>query len=246
MKRAVFLVVGLLFSGAVSHNANAGTVTIGTANFGNCYPFMCNDSGTSSGPSITYQQVYAASAFPGPISITDEEFPWLFAQQFGGNDTLLGGTYVFTLSTTSAAVNGLSSSSLSSNLGADATQVLSVTIPAGGVSFGTSYTFTNTSPFSYDPVNGNLLLQVAVSNQDNVPNGSGNSYVDSDGTGMLTSRAYAFGGADSGSADSTGLVTTFSFGVPEPSSLSVLAGGVLLLIGMVRPRQCRASVGRNA
>lgn len=243
MKRAVLTAIGLLLSGAVSYSANAGTVTIGTADSGNCYPFMCNDSGASVGPSITYQQVYAASAFSGPISITDEEFAWVFAQQFGGSDTLLGGTYVFTLSTTSTAVNGLNSSSLSSNLGADATQVLSVTIPAGGVSFGTSQTFTNTSPFDYNPANGNLLLQVAVSNQDNVPNGSGNSYVDADGTGALTSRAYSLNGADSGFADSTGLVTTFSFGpataVPEPSSLLVAAGGLLLMLGMVRRRQER-------
>jgi hypothetical protein len=243
MKRAVLAAIGLLFSGAVSYNANAGTVTIGTADTGNCYPFMCNDSGVSSGPSITYQQVYAASAFPGPISITDEGFAWLFAQQFGGSDTLLGGTYVFTLSTTSAGVDGLNPNSLSANLGADATQVLSVTIPAGGVSFGTSYTFTNTSPFDYNPANGNLLLQVAVSNQDNVLNGNGNSYVDADDTGALTSRAYAIPSMDISIADSTGLVTTFSFGpataVPEPSSLLVAAGGMLLMLGMVRLREER-------
>jgi hypothetical protein len=241
MKKVVLTAVGLLFSGAVSYDANAGTVTIGTVNDANCYPFMCNDSGTSNGPSITYQQVYAASAFPGPISVTDEEFT--LAQGAGVGDTLLGGTYVFTLSTTSAPVNGLNASSLSANLGADAAQVLSVTIPAGGISFGASYTFTNTSPFDYNPANGNLLLQVAVSNQDNVFNGDGNSFNDADENGLLTSRAYAFNGFDSGSADSIGLVTTFSFGsstpVPEPSSLLVAAGGVLLMLGMVRVREER-------
>jgi len=39
--------------------AHGATVTVGFHNTGNCYPFLCNDSGISSGQSIEYQQVYA-------------------------------------------------------------------------------------------------------------------------------------------------------------------------------------------
>jgi hypothetical protein len=240
MTRALFTAIGLILGGALAHNADAGTITIGTADTGNCVPFMCNGSETSTGPSVTYQQVYSASTFSGPVSIAAENFLWVFAQSFGGNDTLLGGTYVFTLSTTSAPVNGLSTN-LSANLGADAAQVLSVTIAPGGVSFGASYTFTNTTPFDYNPASGNLLLQVAVSNQDDVANGDGNSYVDADDTGALTSRAYTFpsGPAAGSYSDGSGLVTTFTYGpvsISEPDPLLLTVGGLLLLIGVARVR----------
>jgi hypothetical protein len=145
---------------------------------------MCNGSGTSTGQSIQYEQVYSATAFSGPITITSETFFWNFAQEFGGSDKLLGGTYNLFLSTTSASVGGLSAT-LNNNLGADNTEVLSLTVPSGGESFGTSFTFTNSTDFNYNPSNGNLLLEVIVSNQDNVANFSGNSYNDADDTGTL-------------------------------------------------------------
>ena len=61
--------VTLLTAGAF-----AAPITIGTAQSGNCYPFMCNDSGTSSGVSIDYQQVYTSSAFSGPVMINSITF----------------------------------------------------------------------------------------------------------------------------------------------------------------------------
>ena len=55
-------------------NVPSPAVTVGVANDGNCYPFMCNDSGSSVGPSIHYQQVYAASAFSGLTQINSLTF----------------------------------------------------------------------------------------------------------------------------------------------------------------------------
>jgi hypothetical protein len=240
MQKMAMAATAALLLGLATQAVQAAPITIGVASSGNCYPFMCNDSGSSNGPSIQYQQVYAAGAFPGPTTITSETFYSDFAQQFGGTNTLLGGTYVFSLSTTAAPVNGLSGT-LSANIGADNTQVLSVTIASGGVPFGTSYTFVNTTAFVYDPAAGNLLLNIQVSDQDNVPNGSGNSYNDADYSGAQTSRAYGFNGSDDAvDTDSVALVTTFnaeSTAVPEPSSLLMIVGGLLGFAGALRRKR---------
>lgn len=230
MKRIFAAAAGLLLLAATAHGALAGAVTVGVATTGDCYPFMCNDTGTSIGPSIHYQQIYAASAFPGLFTIGSETFYWDVAQMFGGSDTLLGGTYVFSLSTTSVAVGGLSTD-LSSNLGADNTEVGSFTIPAGGVSFGTAFTFDNSTPFTFDPTRGNLLLDIAVTNQDNVPNvpSSDNSFTDDDVSGSVMSSAWNLSNGPE-LAPINGLVTTFGSpvppSIPEPGSLLLLAGAL--------------------
>ena len=68
-------------------------VTVGNYDSGNCYPFMCNDSGTSTGVSIDYQQAYNSAKFSG--STTINSMSWYFASVFGGNDVILGGNYSF-------------------------------------------------------------------------------------------------------------------------------------------------------
>jgi hypothetical protein len=216
---------------ALSSVARADEVTVGVADTGDCYPFMCNDSGTGSGLAIEYQQVYSSSEFSGPMLITSETFYDLYAQMFGGDDLLFGGNYTFSLSTTSADVNMLGTD-LADNLGADDTTVLTYSASPGGEMFGTDFTFTNTTPFLYNPADGNLLLDITVEDQDNLVNALGNSYNDADDTGMETSRAYEFtGDATTAVADSTGLVTTFeTTPVPEPSTF-VLAFTFVSLLG---------------
>lgn len=240
MLRACVLAL-IVFTGAsVAGQAGATSVRIGTPapGQGNCLPFMCNISGTSSGQTIDYEQVYASSAFSSPMDVSSLTF---YESAVGGSDTLLGGTYDFYLSTTGAAVNGLGTN-LGSNLGSDNTEVLSVTIPARGTSFGNSYTFNLSRPFDYNPDLGNLLLDVIVWNQDNVPNGDGNGSDEVDYSGTQTSRADYFASDGYSAADSGGLVTTLgsTTSVPEPGSLVLFAAGLLGLARSQRRRFVRA------
>jgi PEP-CTERM motif len=218
---AIYLTAAALMCLVSGVSAFADT-TVGIVNAGNCYPFLCNDSGTSSGQTIDYQQVYSSAAFSGTQSITGLTFS--FNPVFLGTSTVLTGTYDIYLSTTSAAVNGLSSTA-ASNRGLDYTLV---DIFTGGVDSNPSFTI-NTSTFNYDPTTGNLLLEVIAFDQPNVPNGSGNGYIAADGTGTSTSRAWGLGATSTLRPDSIGLVTTFNTSVatPEPGSMGLLGFGIL-------------------
>jgi len=185
----------------------------GDANTGNCYPFGCTGWGTE------YQQVYASTDFSGPITITDIRFYHLNYSADAG--TLNSGTFTFSLSTTSAPVNGLSST-LANNLGLDNTQVFSGTLP-GTVAFG-SFFDVFVSPFTYDPANGNLLLDILSADAN-----GGQTFLDAhNGTfGDTSSRATNGPQCADDVCASWGLVTGFNenTAVPEPLTLSLFGAG---------------------
>jgi hypothetical protein len=172
---------------ATSQLTFAGGITVGQTNNGNCYPFMCNAAGTSSGPAIDYQQVFASTAFSG--SPTIDSLTFSYYAPWGGNATLLGGTYELEWGYAPLnAVDNLSTSLASNYLGAPQ-MIGSFVVPTGGLFYGPSFTFSFLA-FNYNPLQGDLLLEILVSNQDNVRNLSGNGYNQSDDTGIATSRAY--------------------------------------------------------
>ena len=210
-------------------------MTVGTYNGRNCYPFLCNDSGTSVGTSIDYQQAYTHTAFSGVITITNLEFS--YAAQSGGSSVMINGDYGIWLGTSANPFNALSSNQVA-NRSADWTLVDSLTVNNNGCDFNPVCTITLSTPFTYNPANGDLLLEVIVNNQANIPTGSGNGYVEADDSGAVTQRTWCLGASDcpNASADTTGLVTTFSTGrtTPEPGTFVMLGSGLVGLAGMLR------------
>ena len=171
---------GLLLTAlvAASSPAAAGSLTVGLTGSGlsgsACQPFTCptailTGSGLISPLSWTpdYQQVYASRNFASTTTFTGIAF-----LVRGSGDPAVssvnGGTFKISLSTTSAPVlgptnrgTGLNTTSLSANLGSDNVVVYNGPLPA--ISNG-MLKIVFTTPFSYNPSRGNLLLDVQSSN----------------------------------------------------------------------------------
>ncbi|HVO61337.1 MAG TPA: PEP-CTERM sorting domain-containing protein [Terriglobales bacterium] len=200
------------------------------AGTGNCFPFGCAYSGE-------YQQVYTSSLFNGPITITDLEF--FNTQVDFGATAMNSGNWAISLSTTSADWNTLSST-YANNIGANNTLVFNGDLSQPWA-FGNTLTITLSTPFTYDPSQGNLLMDIFVTGA-TTPGGS--IYFDTNGYNggsldgnTIFGRVYCSGCYPSGVVNNGyGLVTGFSTGTatPEPGTLMLLGSGALGIVGVLR------------
>ena len=204
---------GLLCTGPVPA-AHADLIIGGPGNNFSSMPFGQANSG------YTYQQVYSSSAFTESITITGMEF----YNTIYNNHSIStpSGTYTISLSTTSAGPTTLSGS-YASNVGADNTQVFSGSI-AQTWSFDKTLVITFSTPFTYNPANGNLLMNVYQTGTSQ----SGNA-IEFDANHSSTAMGImTFGSGGSGFVSSNqGLVTGFETNpVPIPGAILLFAPGL--------------------
>jgi len=138
--------------GTVESNPNGpNLIPFGGATTSNGVPF----------PGTTYQQVYLGSLFgSNQVRLTDVEF---FTHAQNGTRQVVSANYTFSMSTTARAVDALDQVNLASNVGPNQQAVFSGALGAGAI-VDSRFRVTFSSPFSFTPASGNLLLQVVRSN----------------------------------------------------------------------------------
>ena len=214
----------------------ANTTTEGNTG-GNSFPFSIAFYPASS---MRYQQVYGSGGFTGlgPITINAIAF------RPGSSGTAFGPTTMnvqIDLSTTTAAVDGLNTT-FATNQGADNMTVYNGNLTLSSANAGPRPKFFDIvinlqNPFTYNPLAGNLLLDVRQFNRVST------TYFDAptNPTDEI-SRLYQFNVNDpTGIQDTDGLVTQFRYktstsGIPEPGSF-LLLGLALPVYGLVKERK---------
>ena len=191
------------------------------------------------GGTMYFQQVYSSSAFPG---LAQQGGGWITALTFPQDPSATAKLEALRvdlqviLSTTPNAPDGLSTT-FSQNLGGNTTlvfprQIFDVTLPNGGAPL----TIPLQTPFYYNASAGqNLLLDIRNYGAIYGVGGIGSAAFDAQTTfGDAVSVVRSFGvNSTTGVANTSGLVTTFTFSpIPEPSPPRV-AGCGLVVFGLL-------------
>lgn len=226
---------------------NADAATEGSS--ANGFPFNIGGFQTSE----RYQQVYLASQFSalGPTGGLVTQIAFRPDAAFGMAFSSTLPNVQIDLSTTAATPSTLSGT-FANNVGVDDITVFgpgpltlssSFTGPAGGPK-NFDIIITLTTPFYYNPALGNLLLDVRVASFGSAVT---TTFFDFDpSSGSVVGRAFTGNsGVNSPTADTVdntgGLVTQFTFAVPEPASCTLVAIAVAGALGAYWLRGRRAN-----
>jgi hypothetical protein len=233
--------VGLLALVAFSPYSRGGTVTYGNIDSGETNAFPFGGIYQTVHGANRYQQVYNGTQFgSGRFAVDSVTF-------FNGPSisALPDGTYVISISTTTAVVGSLDPN-MANNVGPDNQTIFDGSLPTS-VAANAPLTFSLGTAFDYNPANGNLLLDFQISG---VTLGFPGLFVAQNGDfGNLSSRMV------NGNASGTtgfGLVTQFGFTggiVPEPGSFSmatIALVAVAAIIWLVRARSDHPPSSRRA
>ncbi len=213
--RLIFAMTLVVFSTSVGIvHCSADVIDVGFSNNADC-TFGCIDR---------VQQVYDSSLFTGISTISQVSF-FVADIPFTWN----GSTWQMSLSTSNNTVGSLDPV-FANNVGGDNAVFGSLT-PTGSPALSSLVTFTGS--FTYDPSQGDLLIDIVR------PAGpaSFTSFLYATQSPGLVDRAYAFNStvnADGLNQNGYALQTRFVVNVPEPSSVALICVGAMIAVGTLR------------
>lgn len=228
-RKSLCMAAVMLFGGC----AYGDSLVVGSGGTSIRFPFGSDATSTTNYQAgASYQQIYDASEFSSPITITQIAFATTSNLSTATLDALSLDVHLGIAGTSAADP----SATFATNRGTTYTDVFNGAYsftPAKNDTF--DLVLTLTTPFSYMPSRGDLLLDVELNT---APAVTGSTLYFAGNSSDTDARIYSVTPSSTGQVDFNTLETRFTFtstATPEPGTWSLLsAGAALLLIGLIR------------